>query len=241
MQQVNKNLIKRCFNKAGQTYDLYSEAQHEIGLELIKKIPKKYYPAQMDLGCGTGWLTKHLIETHAAEYCYALDFSENLLNIAKARLHEYPVVLLQHDFDDFVRHDAFDLIYSSMALHWSRDFSVCINNLFQNIKPDGCLAFSIPLRSTFHELSDYSIQSFMELDQINQIIKNAGFSQIECSEKLIKLVFDSKLAALKMIKSIGANYVPERKLFAMNKAILTDKNPFELTYHIGYFVARKIL
>lgn len=233
-----KNPIQTCFSKAAATYDEYSDVQQQVGMHLLTLIPNEYYSTLIDIGCGTGFLTEHLIKTISHDRSYALDFSETLLNKTKQRLPTLSTII-QADFEQYQQRNAFDLIYSNMALHWSSDFKACLAALHHNLKSQGDLVFTIPLQNTFKELQSFSVQNFMDKESILNLLSATGFT-IQLNEVSdIILTFDTLLDALHMIKKVGANYVANRNQLYIHKSQLKQNKLFQLTYRIGYFVARK--
>lgn len=237
--QATKQHTQTCFNKAASTYDDHSDVQRQVGLELLQMIPKRHYATQLDLGCGTGWLTEKLHSELLGEKLYALDFASELLARARERIPSPQVIFLQDDFDHYHPDYQADLIYSNMALHWSRDLATCIKHIFDMLNHDGCFAFTLPLSPTFHELAQLSVQPFVNSKEMIQLLSAAGFTLIAHMTTDIQLPYANIREALAMIKSIGANHVAHRKNSMIKKSMINNNEPFQLTYHIGYFVVVK--
>ncbi len=97
----------------------------------------------VDLGCGTGALTRRLHETLGAARTVGLDSSDAML----ARAAEHAGGGLS-----FVRGDlaappvdgALDLVFSNAALHWVGDHPALLRRLASRLAPGGQLAVQVP-------------------------------------------------------------------------------------------------
>jgi ubiquinone/menaquinone biosynthesis C-methylase UbiE len=97
----------------------------------------------LDLGCGMGWFCRYAAE-QGAKNVLGLDISENML--AKARNFETSdaIVYQQQDLDKLeVVANAFDLVYSSLTLHYLSDLETLFTRLYRAVLPGGHFVFSV--------------------------------------------------------------------------------------------------
>jgi SAM-dependent methyltransferase len=96
----------------------------------------------LDLGCGFGWFCRWAREQGAAAIL-GIDISENML--ARARSMSDPAITYQRM--DMERMElpkaAFDLVYSSLALHYIEDFAGLVTKVYCALNPVGHFIFSI--------------------------------------------------------------------------------------------------
>jgi SAM-dependent methyltransferase len=96
----------------------------------------------LDLGCGAGQLAFHLAEAGAAEVV-ALDLSEQMLALARA---ERPHALVSYRREAIETADfppeRFDLVVSSLAFHYVRDYRGLAGRIASWLAPAGVLVFS---------------------------------------------------------------------------------------------------
>ncbi len=72
----------------------------------------------IDLGCGTGTISAQILELFPKAQITCLDFAENMIAHARAKLARYPhVKYLTADFRAFDWCGQFDVVISSLALH----------------------------------------------------------------------------------------------------------------------------
>lgn len=95
----------------------------------------------IDLGCGTGELTKILHEKSRARTTAGLDSSETML--AKAHAHAgNGLAFEQGTIDAFTGN--FDIVFSNAALQWLNGHEALIPALAGHVNPGGQLAFQVP-------------------------------------------------------------------------------------------------
>lgn len=243
---MKSSQVKKAFNKAANHYDASCELQLKTGLILITLL--KNYCANstniLDVGCGTGIITKELAATFQYDTFYAIDIADQLLDQAKEKLNKFNIYVELADYND--RHDKvlFDMIYANLSLHWSHNFDNTLSSMHNKLKENGVLAFSIPLMGTFKEIKNYcSINTFHELGFIERRILDAGLNIIHTKTQEISFNFDNALTALKSIKSVGADYVNEENrnisFKKMRTFIRSNNGLFKLSYRIGYFIVKK--
>ncbi len=239
--------VKNTFNKAADHYDLSCELQLNTGTALIDLLKNHYtYTNNMlDVGCGTGIVTKELASAFQYKTFYAIDIADQLLLQAKEKLHKFNVHVELADYNHMHDiHVEFDFIYANLSLHWSNDFASTLISMHGKLNKNGTLAFSIPLLGTFQEIENYcSINKFFSSSQIEAALTRAGFNIIQIKSQYISFDFDNLLKALKSIKSVGTNYVAKenrKKITHLKKYIQMNNESFKLSYHIGYFIINKL-
>lgn len=106
-------------------------------------LPALHDLSVLDLGCGYGWFCRWASEQGAAEVL-GIDVSENMLARARSATTQARITYRRTDMEELELPDAaFDLVYSSLALHYVEDFSGLIARVRRALKPEGNLVFSI--------------------------------------------------------------------------------------------------
>jgi SAM-dependent methyltransferase len=97
----------------------------------------------LDLGCGFGWIARWAVEQGAASVL-GVDLSENMLSRARAETADPRVRYLRADLESLeLPHDAFDVAYSSLALHYVGDFQRLVGVVLCALVSRGHFVFSI--------------------------------------------------------------------------------------------------
>ena len=111
--------------------------------ELQKILPDLKDRRILDIGCGFGWHCLYAIDNGASKVV-GIDISEKMLAVARQKTNS-PIVQYQHmameDFD--FPYDSFDLVISSLALHYTPDFRHICEKVSKCISNDGYFIFSV--------------------------------------------------------------------------------------------------
>lgn len=249
MRNDYKNKIKHHFNKSYRTYDAYCQVQNNVSQCALKLLQRhaSYCEKIADFACGTGESTLKLINHIQYEQCYAIDFSDKLLNIAINKL-PHTVQCILSDFEDVLFQNNFlDLVFCNMGLQWSFDFNKTLSLLNHYLKNSGYFIFSIPICDNFPEMkSEFKFQQFSS-KYIIRGLKDNGFNLIDNSIYINVQSFQSHYQALKSLQAVGANFSPgltvhSKGLKKMNVRELFIENNVspQLTYCIGIYLCQKV-
>ena len=97
----------------------------------------------VDLGCGTGELTRQLAEALPGSDVTGIDSSSQMLDAARASAFSIPRLRFEQG-DQAQLTGEWDLIFSNAALHWSEDHPALISRLYKRLAPGGQLAVQVP-------------------------------------------------------------------------------------------------
>ena len=244
-----KTRIKASFNKAWKTYDDYCGVQKSIcekAIELLL-IQGDRYPVVADFACGTGLSTQCLVRDINVEKIIAIDFCENLLEIARAKNSDTKAEFLLADFDDRLFPDQYlDLIFCNMGLQWSIALKKTLALFHAYLQNSGVLVFSMPLDNTFPELHSRYKNSFHTVNKVISFLDECQYHVELFREEVLVDHFSTALDALRSIKSVGANCGLDKtgpvthKITKNNiSELFVNPKMVSLTYHVGIFVAKK--
>jgi trans-aconitate 2-methyltransferase len=130
-------------------------------LDLLARVPLETPTRVVDLGCGTGSLTRILAQRYAQASVTGLDGSAEML--AKAAKDVAPgetAAWEQAGIATWTARHKVDLIYSNAALHWLRGHERLFPHLVAQLAPGGVLAVQMPRNhhAPSHALIDRGIQ-----------------------------------------------------------------------------------
>lgn len=109
---------------------------------LEKLLPDFNQKRVLDLGCGYGWHCIYAAE-HGAEHVVGLDLSEKMLAVAKQKTSYQQVEYLRESIEDFeFEEESFDVVLSSLAFHYVKDFETLAKKINKVLRKDGILIFS---------------------------------------------------------------------------------------------------
>jgi len=96
----------------------------------------------LDLGCGYGWFCRWACNKGAAEVL-GIDVSEKMLARARADTKDAAITYQRADMESpALPGEAFDLVYSSLALHYVEDLNQLMSQVYRSLVPGGSLVFS---------------------------------------------------------------------------------------------------
>ena len=96
----------------------------------------------LDLGCGAGQLSRYLAEGGASEVI-GVDVSEHMLALARADWAHPRVRFLRAAMEELAfPPQRFDLVVSSLALHYVDDYAGLVERIAGWLAPGGVLAYS---------------------------------------------------------------------------------------------------
>lgn len=205
---MNKDRIKQRFKKSITTYNRCAQVQKQMSGFLLSCLPEKsgrQFPNLLEIGCGTGLLTK---QVHAQ-----LSFS----NFTANDLVE-DVAPLIHSISKKIRFQAgdcetitdfpaeLDLIISNATFQWISALDKLLEKFKHLLNPKGVVAFSAFGPDHFKEIQELLGPGLQYLTQ-QQVIKIAKphFDIIHCSDQTIPLYFSDGMAVLKHLKTTGVN------------------------------------
>lgn len=97
----------------------------------------------LDLGCGYGWHCLYAAD-HGAKRVIGVDLSEKMLAVAQQKNHFANVTYQQGDIAIVTfPENTFDLVLSSLAIHYLPSFEQLIQQVQHYLKPNGRLLFSV--------------------------------------------------------------------------------------------------
>ncbi len=250
MKSLKKNIIES-FDRGSSTYDINAKIQKKICKQLISFF-KNFDNSDLkivnalEIGCGSGFMTKELIKLKKIEKIHLLDISSEMIkNISSQNLHKNTSFEIG-DFDNFSRYNEYDFIYSNMAIHWSENIKNLILKILLNLSKNSFFIFSIPhsLKVSFKKKN--IAENFCS-SLINQFPKYNDIKQMICSEnynlfsKQISLneIYNRPIDFFLNLKKIGANVsLTKKKSNIFSLRHITVKTL--ISYDVGFFFIKKI-
>lgn len=97
----------------------------------------------LDLGCGYGWHCLYAAE-HGARSVLGVDLSEKMLEVARQKNTFDTITYLRDSIDEVnFDPDSFDIVISSLAIHYIADFEKLVKNIAEWLITGGQLIFSV--------------------------------------------------------------------------------------------------
>jgi trans-aconitate 2-methyltransferase len=125
-------------------YDKFRRERERPFFDLLAMVRPAPDMRVIDLGCGTGTLTRLLHARLQARSTLGVDRSGRMLESARASELPAGLQFSTGDIRDFAGQNDYDLIFSNAVFHWVEDHDTLITRLAAALKPRGQIAFQIP-------------------------------------------------------------------------------------------------
>jgi trans-aconitate 2-methyltransferase len=130
-----------------EQYERFKAERHQPFDDLLALIHRRQNMRVVDLGCGTGELTRELHEALDAKETVGIDGSESMLLKARDLAGE-SLRFERENVEAFVADEPFDLVFSNAALHWVAGHEALFARLTGFLSPEGQLAIQMPANDT---------------------------------------------------------------------------------------------
>lgn len=237
--------MKKNFSRSSFNYDEFANVQKHMIKELIKGFePNDKIIKILEIGAGTGLLTKELIRLFPKSQITILDISEQMIEKCKKKFGNRIDYLIA-DAENIEFGNTFDLIISNATFQWFNNLEKTIGQLKNYLNPQGEIIFSTFMEGTYKELKssllkvsetyNYS-QKFVEIKTLENIQKLKSIKTEVYTEK-----YNDLLEFLRAIKGIGAQSSLEnkknltyQKLREVEKNYLNDYGRIVVSNYLAY-------
>jgi len=224
MNKFNKTKIAESFSRAASSYDAVAVLQREVGSRLLKRLDLIRLSSAktiLDIGCGTGVITRELEKLFPKATILAADLAHGMLVHAK---HKKKWLSKQQficsDIEQLPLPDnSIDFIYSNMMLHWCNNLDQAFAELNRILKPDGLFLFSTlgpdtlqELRYSWSQVDDKPhVNIFIDMHDIGDGLMRAKFKDPVMDVENFTLTYADVLPLMHDLKSLGAHNVIENR------------------------------
>ncbi|MDI2588815.1 class I SAM-dependent methyltransferase [Psychrobacillus sp. NEAU-3TGS] len=140
--------VKEAYNQLANDYEHNVDTKSLFNTEYERPAMMKLLPIDvrdkhvLDAGCAAGWYTSKLVNLGAV--VTATDISPKMVEATKRRIVEKAEVLcLDLEKELPFENESFDVIVSSLVLHYMKDWSNPFSEFLRILKPNGTLLFSV--------------------------------------------------------------------------------------------------
>lgn len=126
-----------------QQYNLFKEQRAKPFWDLVDLVQPAEFARVVDLGCGTGELTRQLHQKTGAKITIGVDSSDAMLTQAK-KFESEELRFEMADIASFVPSGTFDLVFSNAALQWVPGHESLIPKILGWVALGGQVAIQMP-------------------------------------------------------------------------------------------------
>jgi len=185
-------------------YERESSYQVNNGMRLIHKLQIPQGANVLDLGCGTGALSKVLSGYVGREgTVVAVDPDEERLKLARTKYNAPNIEYLQADDKSFPLKQ-YDAVFCNAVIHWIAEKKEVFERVFRALHPGGKFVFTTPNgtfpvpnigKKLFDEMVGpefrpwmfTKVQKYLTVDEYRSMAKNTGFQELSVTIGQVQL------------------------------------------------------
>jgi malonyl-CoA O-methyltransferase len=217
--QLDRARVRASFARASAGYEAAARLQVRVADELLARLGEFRFAPRvvLDLGAGTGRVTRELRRRYPRSQVVALDIAEAMLR--EARRHLRPWRRFARVCADALRlplkDGSVDLVFSSLMLQWCQPLDAALAEVRRVLQPGGFFAFSTfglatlqELRSAWAAADGYNhVNHFPEVQEVGDALLRAGLTEPVLDVDRLELAYPDVLTLMRDLKAIGAHNV----------------------------------
>lgn len=237
-----KDIVARRFGAAAGDYASRAETQRAVAGWMSARLPRVQVAHGLEIGCGTGFLTRHLLEHYPDADWIISDIAPEMV-VACAASHDGRARFIVHDGEAAPPEGTFDLIASSLTFQWFEDLPGSVARLTAALAPRGSLVFTTLGAGTFWEwralLEEYGLASGMpdypDEDELREMLAASGYA-FAIDRLALQETHAGARAFLRHLRDIGADaarpgHRPETSA-AWRRVLRENTRSFSVTYDV---------
>ena len=211
--------VRASFDRASASYESAAGLQARVAAELLERLAVFAFEPRvvLDLGAGTGRVTRELKRRYRRALVIALDLAPGMLR--EARRHQQLWRRFERVCGDALRlplaDASVDVVFSSLMLQWCEPLDTALAECRRVLKPDGFFAFSTFGPDTLHELrgawasaDGYNhVNHFVDVHEVGDALVRAGLMEPVLDVDRVEVSYPDALSLMRDLKAIGAHNV----------------------------------
>ncbi|HEV2227374.1 MAG TPA: malonyl-ACP O-methyltransferase BioC [Steroidobacteraceae bacterium] len=217
--RLDRRRLRAAFDRASARYEAAAALQARVSAELLERVGAFDFAPRvvLDLGSGTGRVTRELKRRYPRALVIALDIAPGMLREARRKQ------LLWRRFArvcaDALRLPlaaaSVDLVFSSLVLQWCEPLEQALGEVRRVLKPTGFFAFSTFGTDTLKELRAAwaradgltHVNRFLDMHDVGDALARSGLAEPVLDIDRIELGYPDTLSLMRDLKAIGAHNV----------------------------------
>ncbi|MBN3320237.1 NDUF5 hydroxylase, partial [Atractosteus spatula] len=218
MNIFDRNMKRRQKNWAAalQDGDKYHYLRDEVGSRVADRVfdIARTFPLALDIGCGASHIALHL-NKETIEKLFLMDVTVNALKLKETEIPTYRV-LADEEFLPF-KENTFDLVVSSLSLHWINDLPGAFRQIHHVLKPDGVFIGAMVGGETLYELRCSlqlaelereggfapHVSPYTAVTDLGNLLGQAGFNMLTVDIDDIQVYYPGMFEVLNDLQGMG--------------------------------------
>ncbi len=217
--RLDRGRLRASFDRASASYESAAGLQARVAAELLERLAVFAFEPRvvLDLGAGTGRVTRELKRRYRRALVIALDLAPGMLR--EARRHQQWWRRFERVCGDALRlplaDASVDVVFSSLMLQWCEPLDTALAECRRVLKPEGFFAFSTFGPDTLHELrgawasaDGYNhVNHFVDVHEVGDALVRSGLMEPVLDVDRVEVGYPDALSLMRDLKAIGAHNV----------------------------------
>lgn len=207
------------FDAAAAHYDEAAVLQREVGARLVERFEliRMAPAAVLDIGAGTGAVTRELMAHYRKARFTALDPSPAMLRLARERAPRWRRLRCVAGRAEALplADDSFDVVFSNLALQWVADLPVAFAEIQRVLRPGGVFMFSCFGPDTLVELRDAwagvdahaRVNTLVDMHDIGDAMARARLAEPVMDMEHFTLTYPEPRTVLQELRALGSHAI----------------------------------
>ncbi len=189
-------------------YEKFKNERSQPFFDLLDFLHPAESPRIIDLGCGTGELTRDLHRHFPSATTKGIDSSSEMLRKAKT-FSEVNLDFELADIESWKAPGTFDVIFSNAALQWCSDHASLFLRLKESLKPEGQIAIQMPMN---HDYPTHLLANEMSTEEPwASLLKSKKLHAMLKAEEYAQLLFNLGFKDQKVILRVYGHILADRE------------------------------
>jgi len=214
--------IIQSFSKHVKTYDRHAQLQKSMAERLASLLPTPLPPKIIELGCGTGIFTRHLLARGARDLVLN-DIAPAMMDHLKAQMSVPMNTLFISGNAEQVSFPKTHLIAGNAVFQWFQSPGPTLQRLAGRLLKNGTLVFSTFGPKTlqeFREIAHFQGPTpLMAQREWRRFLRAANFKVVEFQDETREIFFPGTRNLLRNLQQIGAAPLPVFRAGGLRKTI----------------------
>lgn len=209
-------------------YDKFKNERSQPFFDLVDLLQPTQAPRIVDLGCGTGELTKVLHERFASANTMGIDSSAEMLKKASAQIGDRLSFEIEN-IEQWSQPQAFDIVFSNAALQWCGNHRSLFAKIKSSLREGGQIAVQMPMNHDYptHVLAGQMAQeepwrsllkeekrdqqkTMLTVEEYAQLLFDLGFKEQKVNLRVYGHVLESREGVIEWVKGTLLTYYKSR-------------------------------
>lgn len=254
-----KQEIAESFGAAASYYDEHADVQKEVADRLIASLQpwRDIIPSGpiIELGCGTGFVTKGLVDLYSNREIHVTDLSEQMVDYCRQKFSDADNLsfYVQDAEDPPYEEPHYSMTVCGFSAQWFKDPAQTLGQWLQATKPGGLLLVSFPGNESFPQWREkckelglpYTGNDLPDVEEM--VVKmSLGPAQVDYYEDTISRIYESARDFFSELKKLGAGIQRQgRSLSPKELSLLIDHwdrstdGQVKVSYHVVFLAVKR--